>query len=180
MDIHKKYLILDEERNAIDYLNRAVEFLEKIDIDFVYLKWFTIAFHGAVYSFVLLVLQEIHSDQIYQDKKTSSHPLERELISFKAAYELLKTNESTMDDPYNPTGDQDICVKEINDQIRNQMMHFRPTVWASEPWYFARASYPLLDVLKFCIDKYRFKDLGKEVALRNLAKIEKILARHIK
>lgn len=180
MDIHKKYLILDEERNAIDYLNKATDFLEKIKIDLVYLKWFTIAFHGAVYSFILLVLQEIHSDQIYQDKKTRSHPLERHLISFKAAYELLKTNKSMMNDPYCPTGDQNICIEEINDQIRNQMVHFRPTVWASEPWYFARACYPLLDLLKFCIEKYKFKDSGKEVALKNLEKIEKILAKHIK
>lgn len=179
MNLRRKYLILDEESNAADYLSKSVEFLEKIDKDLKYLKWFTISFHGAVYSFVLLVLQQSNSEQIFTDKKTSSHSLYRELISFKKSYAMLKSKTSVKIEPYIPFANQDACINELNDKLRNQMIHFRPTVWASGPWYFAAVCYPLLDVLRFCVGNYQFKQVEKEKLLTYIEKVGKMLRNHI-
>lgn len=179
MDIRKKYLILDEESNAIDYLSKSVEFLEKIEASRTYLKWFIIAFHGAVYSLILLNLYKINSQQIFKDNKTNLHPLDRELKSFKSVYELLKDRESMRDNPYKPERNQDVCIVELNDKLRNKMVHFPPTLWAAEPWYFAEACYPLLDVLRFCIKDFQFGQVKKEKLLQDIEKIEKVLDEHI-
>lgn len=179
MDIRKQYLLLDEESNAADYLSRSLEFLEKIDLDRLYLKWFTIAFHGAVYHFMLLKLYKVNSEQIFKDKKISLHSLDRELISFQAAYRSIKEADCMDNNPFKPEGIQDSCIVELNNQLRNQMMHFRPTVWAAEPWYFAEACFPLLDVLRFCIKDYRFRKTEQEKLLQHIEKIEKILKKHI-
>ncbi len=176
MNIRKKYLILDGESNATDYLSRSVEFLEKIDHDRVYLKWFTIAFHGAIYHFMLLKLHKANSEQIFRDSKIKTHPLEREIISFQKAYSLLKNDPNN---PYTPLGQQDVCIKELNGALRNQMMHFRPTLWAAEPWYFAEACHPLIEVLKFCIEGYKFRQTETIGLLKNIEAVEEILKKYI-
>lgn len=175
MDIRKKYLILDEESNAADNLKRSAEFLAKIDEDRLYLKWFTIAFHGAVYNFMLIKLHKKSSEQIFKDKKINQHSLDREIISFGRAYSLLKNDPS---DAYLPSGIQDACITELNSALRNQMLHFRPTVWAAEPWYFANVCYPLIELLKFCIDGYQFRKVEEVELLKNLKEIEMILQTH--
>lgn len=176
MDIRKKYLILDEESNASDYLSRSVEFLNQIDNDRLYLKWFTIAFHGAVYHFMLLKLHKKNSEQIFKDKKINKHSLDREIISFGRAYSFLKNDPN---DAYKPSGNQDACVTELNNALRNQMLHFRPTVWAAEPWYFAEVCCPLADLLRFCIDGCQFRKVEETSLLKNLVTIENTLKKHI-
>jgi hypothetical protein len=177
MDIQKKYMVLDEESNASDYLKRSLEFLEKIDDDRIYLKWFTIAFHGAVYHFMLIKLHKKDSQKIFKDKKTNQHSLDREIISFGSAYAFIKNDQI---DPYKPSGNQDACIKELNGAVRNQMIHFRPSVWAAEPWYFAEVCYPLLELLKYCIDEYQFRKIEKDELLETVKSITEILKRHIK
>lgn len=176
MSIRKKYLILDEESNAADYLYRSVEFINQIDNDRLYLKWFTIAFHGAVYHFMLLKLRKNNSEQIFKDNKVNKHSLDREIISFRRTYSLLKNDPN---DTYKPSGNQDACILDLNNSLRNQMLHFRPSVWAAEPWYFAEICYPLLELLKFCIDGYQFKKVEKTSLFDSLAVIEDALKRHI-
>lgn len=179
MRLHDKYLILDEESNASDYLCKSLEFLEKIDLDRLYLKWFTIAFHGAVYHFTLLKLHSVNPKQIFKDNKTSSHALDRELIGFQTAYKFLKDENHMNSNPFKPEGIQDSCIEELNNQLRNQMIHFRPTLWAAEPWYFAEACYPLLDVLKFCINDHQFRQTENKKLLGYLERIGEILKKHI-
>lgn len=177
MDLRKKYLILDEESNASDYLERSAEFLRKIDTDRKYLKWFTIAFHGAVYHFILLSLHKKNSQVVFEDNKINAHSLDRQLISFERAYSLLKT---TSGGSYKPLKNQDACITELNSRLRNQMIHFRPTLWAAEPWYFAEVCYPLLDVLIFCINELQFRRMEKTVLIQDIESMEMILKRYIK
>lgn len=176
MNIRKKYLILDEESNATDYLSRSVEFLKKIELDRGYLKWFTIAFHGAVYHFMLIKLHKKNSEQIFRDNKINTHSLNREIIGFEKAYSLLKDD---LNGSYKPLGHQDACIKELNGALRNQMIHFRPTLWAAEPWYFAEACYPLLEVLRFCVEGYQFRKAKNIMLFQRMDVIEKILKKHI-
>lgn len=178
MNISKKYMILDEVRNASDYLNKSLLFIKKINIDLVYLKWFTIAFHGAIYSFMLLKAQSIKAEYIFSDNKLNTHSLDRNLKSFKRIYLLLKNVDVMSENVYIPDKNVDACIFELNDQLRNQMIHFRPTLWASEPWYFARACYPLLHLLRFCIQNNHLLNKEGSSLLRVAETIEKKLKVH--
>lgn len=173
-----KYLILDEETNAVDYLVRSYEFLDQIEQNRTFIKWFIIAFHGALYSFMILALLKINSVQIFKDKKNNKHPIERDLLSFLQIYSLLKNKDNMGINPFISTDQHDVCMKELNNKLRNLMMHFRPMVWASEPWYPARACYPLLDILKFCINQVQFRHSNKAILLTYIDDIQKLLDKY--
>lgn len=157
-----KYLVLDERKNAMDYLVQSLVFLTQVEQNRFYLKWFVVAFHGAIHSFMLLVLQGVKHEQIYkklpthlQSKKTKKKkgfdPFDDELISFSVAYKYLKSPNNMAGQPFVSSGNQDECMKELNYKLRNQFIHFRPMVSAYEPWYPAEVCFPLLDILRFCI-----------------------------
>lgn len=184
-----KYLILDEAHNALDYLVQSLVFLAQVEQNLFYLKWFIISFHSAVYSFMLLVLQAKDHSLIYEvlpghlggkKKQSGFDPLEGKLISFTTAYKYLKNSTKMNDKPFLATNQHDNCITELNNKLRNQMVHFKPMVWASESWYPARVCQPLLGLLRFCIKDtgVRLDKSEKESALAYLESIDRLLIKH--
>lgn len=173
-----KYFILDEESNAVDYLVRSYEFLDQTKQNRSFWKWYIIAFHGALYSFMILVLLKINSVQIFKDNKNNKHPIDRDLLSFLQIYSLLKNKNNMKGNPFNPTDEHDVCMKELNDKLRNLMMHFRPMVWGSESWYPASVCYPLVDILRFCINQVQFRHSNKATLLTYSDNIQKLLEKY--
>ncbi|MBU4396663.1 hypothetical protein KKC08_00645, partial [Patescibacteria group bacterium] len=175
-----EYLIIDEESNAVDYLVQSCEFLDKIEKNRLYIKWFIIAFHGAIYSFMMLALLKVNSAQIFRDKKNSKHPIDRDLLSFLQIYFLLKNKDNMGQNPFISTNYHDDCMQELNDELRNLMMHFRPMVWATEPWYPASVCYPLLDILKFCINQIQFRHSDNATLLAYINRVRDLLSKYKK
>jgi|CXWL01.1.fsa_nt_gi hypothetical protein len=186
-----KYMVLDERRNAIDFLTQSLTFLSMVEQNRFYLKWFIIAFHGAIYSFMLLVLQGVNQDQIYKVKpKYAQGPIKEGeldlfdgfLIDFLKAYEYLQVAKHTNGHPYSQTSYQEACMKELNFKLRNQMVHFKPMVSAYEPWYPAEVCTPLLDVLRYCV-KFERNYLSipeRDTMVANLDAIEILLTKQKK
>lgn len=185
-----KYLLLDEKRNAMDYLAQSLTFLSMVEQNRFYLKWFIIAFHGALYSFMLLVLQGISQDQIYKVKPRYTQgkmkkdddfsPFDGLLIDFLEAYKCLKNPAKTGSHPYTQSGIQEKCMEELNFKLRNQMIHFKPMVSAYEPWYPAEVCFPLLDILRFCVEfeKIHLSEPEKNTAIADIGAIEILLTKH--
>ena len=173
-----KYFIIDEESNAVDYLVRSYEFLDQIEQNRSFWKWFIIAFHNALYSFMVLALFKINSVQVFKDNKNSKHPIDRHLLSFLQIYLLLKNKENMGGNPFDSTDRHDVCMKELNDKLRNLMMHFRPMVWGSKPWYPASVCYPLVEILKFCINQVQFRHSNKTTLLTYINNIQKLLDKY--
>jgi len=184
-----KYLALDGAHNALDYLFQSLVFLAQVEQNLFYLKWFVISFHSAVYGFMLLVLQAKDHSLIYEvlpghlggkKKQNGFDPLEGKLISFTAAYKYLKNSTKMNGKPFPATNQQSICITELNNKLRSQMVHFKPMVWASESWYPARVCQPLLDLLRFCIkdDGVHLDKSEKNSALAYLESIDKLLIKH--
>lgn len=184
-----KYLILDENHNALDYLIQSLVFLAQVEQNLFYLKWFIISFHSAVYAFMLLVLQGKNQQLIYEispdhlsgnKKKKEFDPFDGKLISFLTAYKYLKSLDKMMGQSFTSTNEHDRCMKELNNKLRSQMIHFKPMVWASESWYPARVCQPLLDILRFCIkdDRVRLNQSEKNSAFAYLESIDKLLIKH--
>lgn len=184
-----KYLLLDEERNAMDFLTQSLTFLSMVEQNKFYLKWFIIAFHGALYSFMLLVLQGVKQDQIYRVnpkyiKKISGKDnldlFDGKLIDFLSAYEYIKMPEKTNSCPYVETSIQRKCVKELNSKLRNQMVHFKHMLSAYEAWYPAEVCSPLLEILSYCInfEKVHLSESQKNTAIANIKAVDSLLTKH--
>lgn len=183
------YLVLDEEHNALDYLIQSLVFLSQIEQNLFHLKWFVVAFHGAVYSFMLLAIQGRNQEHIYEvlpdhlsgkEKKKEFDPFDRKLISFLDAYKYLKNSEKMSSSPFIATDNHDQCIKELNNKLRNQMIHFKPMLWGSEPWYPAVVCQPLLNLLRFCIkdEHVHLNNSEKELSIAYLESINLLLAKH--
>lgn len=185
-----KYLILDESHNAMDYLIQSLVFLSQVEQNLFYLKWFIISFHGAIYGFILLVLKSKDQQQIYEippeysrgkSRKKEFDPFEGKLISFLVAYKYLKDSQKMAGQPFVASREHDQCMKELNNKLRGQLIHFKPMLWASESWYPARVCQPLLDILRFCVkyDRIHLEQSEKDTALAYLDSIERLLAKHV-
>ncbi len=179
------YLNIDEKDNGIDYLIQSLVFLSQIEQNKIFIKWFIIAFHGALYSFMILVLQGINQDLIYEklpkyrtnnkgqlDNKSkikiTFDPLDGKLLKFLDAFSKIKDN-TIMGNyaSFSPTKNIDLCMQELNSKLRNQFMHFVPVFWASEPWYPASVCLPLLSLFNYCIS---FEKNGLDSNERKVAK----------
>lgn len=182
-----KYLILDERRNAVDYLTQSLVFLSLVEQNRFYLKWFVIAFHGAIYSMMLLVLQSIDSKLIYKSQPSYKKgedftPFDGELLSFLSAYRKLKDTKAMEGRPLEVVKVHDDCMNELHKKLRNQFIHFLPMAWSAESWYPAEVCLPLLDILRFCI---QFEKIGliqtqKETAIAQIDSIKLLLTEHAK
>lgn len=169
------YLILNAERNAFDFLIFSLVSLAQIDIHIRHLKWFIIAFHGATYSYMLLALETQNSSLIYADIKT------KYLISFGRAYEFLKDKRVMNPDPFKNREIHDVAMNKLNDDLRNQMIHFAPPLtWASEAWYPARVAYPVLKILRYSINHSTLTHKNKAEVLEIVDSIDGLLKRHKK
>lgn len=182
------YLILDEQRNAMDSIIQSLTFLSQVEQNRFYLKWFILAFHGAIYAFMLLALQKIDPEQIYRappkhtSKKTSKaksfDPFDRKLIDFLVAYRYLKNSKRMGGNSFSASKLHNEAMKELNNKLRNQMIHFKPMVWASEPWYPANVCKPLLVLLEFCIRDTKLSEEQKKTAFAYIESIKTLLTRH--
>lgn len=182
--------MLDESHNAMDYLIQSLVFLSQVEQNLFYLKWFIISFHSALYAFMLLVLQARDQQLIYEippghlggnKKKKEFDLFDGKLISFLTAYRYLKNSQKVGGKPFSAANEHNRCMKELSNKLRNQMVHFKPMVWASESWYPARVCQPLLDILGFCVKDGRIhlEQSEKDTALAYLDSIDRLLAKHV-
>lgn len=169
------YLILNAERNAYDFLIFSLVSLAQIDIHIRHLKWFIIAFHGAIYSYMLLALEKQNPSLIYSDIET------KYLISFGRAYDLLKNKKLMNSDSFKNRKIHDVTMNKLNDDLRNQMIHFAPPLtWASEAFYPARVAYPILKILRYSINHSTLTYKNKAEVLEIVDSIDVLLKRHKK
>ena len=170
----------------MDYLVQSLVFLSQVEQNLYYWKWFVIAYHGAIYSFMLLVLQKVGVKYIYSKQpiritqRSSSDPFDGHLIGFLGMYRNLKNNNALGINAFVATDTHDISMEELNNKLRNQFLHFLPMTWGSEAWYPARVCYPLLDVLRFCL-KSEGVDLDqtqKEIASTYIDSLDRLLTKH--
>lgn len=180
------FLILSESRNAMDYLVQSLVFLSQVEQNNYYLKWFIIAFHGALHSFMLLVLQKVDTKLIYKKLpkyKTQGDefdPFDGRLRDFLDTYSCLKNEKYLGGAVFLAKDLHDKAMKELNDKLRNQFIHFRPMDWGAEPWYPAEVCHPLLEILRFCLtsEGIQLDQSQKEVAIAYVDALDRLLIKH--
>jgi hypothetical protein len=80
-----RWLTFTEETNALDYLNRAAQFIRETATDDDAWKWVVIALHGSLYGFAICACKGTDYHNVTYPAKRAG----RKLLSFGAAIVIL-------------------------------------------------------------------------------------------
>lgn len=130
-------LIMDELSNAIDYLQRAVQFVKEIEEDSWSIKWATIALHGAIYGFGVVAVCGVLAKTDDYNVVNIHRKGKRHLKSFD---EIVKLWKNTYNNSCHGRLDHQISVPEITSEqesaidwlktyVRNPVEHFIPCTY---------------------------------------------------
>ena len=130
--IRKKYnnwLLFDEEKNAIDYLEKSIFFLESVKLDPYNYKWIIISLFGALYGFAICAIKGTDSRSVNDKKRKGEY-----LISFDEAIKRCESMEymrMTINSKPLILGDKEReSINILKNKIRNEFEHFSPKSWA--------------------------------------------------
>jgi len=175
-------LEIDEKENAIDSLNKAVDFLKNTRKDSYNWKWFAIALHHSTYSFMLLSLTKTNLSGIWKSEKRSPEgdiDVEKsELISFMEEFrriqklELMKHFVNSK--PFKANTRHERAMRYLNDRLRNLFIHYKPVSWAIYYQCFINIVEPILEVIEFLVFESRTFFLDEEKREQIKFNIERI------
>ncbi|SNX60424.1 hypothetical protein SAMN06296273_1891 [Nitrosomonas ureae] len=158
-----KYLYFTEEANAIDYLERAGEFISQVMTDENAWKWVMLSLHGALYGFAIAACKG--SD--YQSVVKISRKGHERLITLDEALEMCK-DASWMGTlhgglPLNLSDSQKDSIKQLKETLRNSFEHYIPGGWSIELHGLPRISIDIIDVIYFlAIETFRYQHLNQK------------------
>lgn len=148
--IKNKYLTLNEETNAIDYLENAYEFIKKAKDNNWAWKWVLLSIYGALYSFSINCLSgsDPCNRVIYKTKSG-----EEKLISFKEAIKrcqdpkwMLMTSLSKV---LKLSAEQGESIRKLNERYRNVFVHYQPMSLIIEIHEIPKIILDVLEVIEF-------------------------------
>ncbi len=154
MTIEPRYLRLSEHSNALDYLDRAHEFMLQTDHDDLAWKWVVLALHGALYGFAICactqgnfenVLQRNKKGDVRRNKKGKGH-----LIGFRTAMKQCQ-------DPsvvgaaraLRLSQEQYGSISKLHGLLRNNFEHYVPKGWSIEIHDMPQIAMDVLDAICF-------------------------------
>ena len=127
-----KYAEFTEESNALDYLEKTLDFIKTAVGNPVEWKWVVLAIHGALYGFMICTLKGTDPDNVCATTK-AGHV---KLIDFRAARKRCQQPEFTSVSGFTNvlrlTHNEDLALDMIHNDFRNQFLHYRPTLWSIE------------------------------------------------
>jgi len=120
-----KWLEIDEQANAIDYLERVYIFL--LESQAAKWKWLVIALHGALYSFCILAVQGTNPyDLPPAGTGTVTRKGNKEyLIGFPEVIKRIQDS-NIVNPPVILTENQGKRIELLNETLRNNFIHFTP------------------------------------------------------
>lgn len=141
----EKWLRLSEEKNAIDYLEKAVFFIKNSAKNYIEWKWVFIGLHGALYGFAIAACKGTDSRSVTTKNGR--------LIGF---WEALKRCQ----DPNHMkmlvhsknlilTEQQKESIESLTSLFRNEFEHFKPKGWSIEIHGMPEIAIDVLDVIRF-------------------------------
>ena len=111
-------LTLTEELNALDYFEKAVQFMREADQSAIAWKWVVIGLHGALYGFAVSACRGTDSSSVVH----KGH-----LISFEEA--IRRCEEGRNGKPLSLSPEERESVRWLKKILRNRFEHYRPCNW---------------------------------------------------
>jgi hypothetical protein len=144
-----RYLTFTEETNALDYLERAAQFIREAATDDHAWKWAVIALHGALYGFAICACKGTDYHTVtYQTKRG-----DRMLISFQKALAACQDRKritmTVLSKPLVLTTNQKAAIDKLQQTLRNPFEHYIPTSWHIETHGMPTIAIHCLEVVWF-------------------------------
>lgn len=160
--IKEKYLRFSEETNALDYLERAGEFIKATSSDPKAWKWVILSLHGALYGFAISACKG--SDYQSVVKKTKKG--HERLITLDEALTMCQDAKwmGTLHGglALNQSDSQKDSIRRLKATLRNNFEHYIPGGWSIEMHGFPRITMDILDVIRFlAVDTTRYQHLNQ-------------------
>ncbi|MGH7799325.1 MAG: hypothetical protein ACREOW_01680 [Thermodesulfobacteriota bacterium] len=143
--IRAKWLRLTEKTNALDYLEKAYDFIRQTETSVFAWKWVILALHSALYGFAICACAGSNPDSVRTKKGY--------LIDFDKALELCQ-NPSWMrmfihSKHLRLSSSQGESIRYLRKEFRNNFEHFSPKGWSIELHGMPRIVMDVLDVICF-------------------------------
>jgi len=127
-----EYTRFSEESNALDYLEKTIEFIHRAEANPTDWKWVILALHGALYGFMICALKGTDPDRVVRTNKKR----EKRLISFSQALEYCQDpqhmNMTTSSQVLCLTHHQRCSIDVMQEYYRNAFAHYQPCLWSVE------------------------------------------------
>ena len=147
--IEEGYLSLSVELNALDYLEKAYDYIQQTGSDPMAWKWVVIALHGALYGFAICALQGANPDRVtFKTKKGAA-----KLISFDEA--LARSQDPgwmgifVISKPLRLNSEQKDSIRRLKKTLRNNFEHYIPKHEALDLLGMPQITKDVLDVIGF-------------------------------
>ena len=141
----EKWLRLSEEKNAIDYLEKAAIFIKSVPENYNDWKWVIIGLHGALYGFAIAACRGTDSRSVTTKKGR--------LISFWQALKRCQDpNHMKMlihSEHLILTENQKQSIEALKSEFRNEFEHFKPKGWSIEIHGMPEIAIDVLEVIRF-------------------------------
>ena len=160
--MNAKSLTLTEETNALDYLERAGQFITEADTNPKAWKWAVLALHGALYGFAIAACKGTNYETVIRKTKRGA----KHLISLDEALARC-ADPALMGTVYgalalNLTDRQKDSVRRLKKTLRNNFEHYVPGMWSIELHGLPQISMDVLDVISFlAVDTFRYQHLNQ-------------------
>lgn len=158
----EKYLLFTEESNAIDYLERAGEFIGQTCSNKMFWKWVMLSLHGALYGFAIAACKGSTNQSVTRKTKSGR----RKLITFDEALSLCQDPKwmGTLHGGVAlamSVGQKD-SIRQLKATLRNNFEHYIPNVWSIEMHGLPRISIDVLDVIRFlAVETFRYQKISQ-------------------
>jgi hypothetical protein len=169
MVIKEKYLRFSEETNALDYLEKAGEFIKATSSDSTAWKWVILALHGALYGFAISACKGSDYQTVVKKTKKDSE----RLITLDEALSMCQ-DQGWMGTLHGGlslslSDSQKDSIRRLKATLRNNFEHYIPGGWSIEMHGFPLITMDILDVMRFLsVGTFRYQHLNQ--AQRNKIK----------
>jgi hypothetical protein len=160
--IREKWLRFTAETNALDFLERAGQFIQQTEFDIKAWKWVILSLHGALYGFAICACRSTNLENIIHRTKNG---IER-LITLDKALLICQDKEwmGTLycGRPLILTARQKYSIKMLKKSLRNNFEHFKPKGWSIEIHGLPGIAIDILDIIRFlAVETFRYQHLNQ-------------------
>lgn len=161
--VRPQYLDLDEEANALDYLDKACSSVAEAEVNPLAWKWVVLALHGALYGFAICACKGTDPNNVIRRTKKGKELL----ISFDEALRLCQDPKwigmTVTAKPLVLTESQQCSIDLLKNLLRNNFEHYIPRSWAIEVHGMPTIVMDVLDAIQFlALDTGTYVSLEEE------------------
>ena len=148
MKVRAKYLKLTDEKNALDFLEKAYFFISKTETDVFAWKWVVLCLHSALYGFLIAALKGTDwQNVVYKTKKYYK------LISFNEALKRCQDpnemRKTVFSQHLHLNQEEKDAIKLLKETLRNNFEHYIPKGWFIELHGLPNMCLQVLSVISF-------------------------------